>query len=157
MKKKKKAICWQDNYVLLAWVRRRQHISALQNRVSQVFEKLFQQREKKNNPSAARRCNNKNESSRLSKNGWKAYEKKLKETEQMPSIEYFSCSLWKMMDSVLFQGRLALAGVIKPQKDQESGDPGSHPDHKSCETLGNSSSGHLFFHWQSRKSSCLKS
>lgn len=46
-----------------------------------------------------------------------------------------------MMDSVLFQGRLALAGAIKPQKDQESGDPGSHPDHRSSETLGNSSSG----------------
>ena len=30
------------------------------------------------------------------------------------------------MGSVLFQGRLALAGVIKPQKDQESADPGSH-------------------------------
>ncbi|XP_057602724.1 UPF0538 protein C2orf76 homolog isoform X1 [Hippopotamus amphibius kiboko] len=47
------------------------------------------------------------------------------------------------------RGRLAPTGVLKPQKDQEPGDLGCHPDRESCETRGNSSSGPWFLHRQS--------
>lgn len=59
----------------------------------------------------------------------------------MPSTGYFSCNLRETRASVLFQGRLALTGAFKPQKDQES-----HPDHESCETLGSSISGPPLLH-----------